>query len=182
MLCTAIRGTVRLSGSGCETAREPPPSDALFVQQVAHVPARHHHQACTRWGAVIDGEGVGDQSSLHHELGGVAHVSDHCHAVRLAGDQVDMTGGRLPKDGLVKVVAHCKVLSIVPQCRHGVAIVVTHDYVLAEPKLTEGHGPAGKLDELVHQPTVKSLLLGSVPMVLRANELPRTIKAKGLKR
>ena len=48
-----------------------------------------------------------------------------CHAVQLSGDQIDRTRRGRPEAGAERVVAHRVMLSVVPEGRDRVAVVVT---------------------------------------------------------
>jgi hypothetical protein len=132
----ALRRAVGPAGGGLETTLEVTPRDALRVKQITDVlvVGAELHLVSAR-AVVTEGLRIVDKGPL--AVTGV--VYDHvrrerlpawhefgCHSVGLARYQVDVTGRRRSERGVVEVVAHRIVLSVVPQRGHRVAVVVGH--------------------------------------------------------
>ena len=96
-------------------------------------------------------------------------------AVGLAGDEVQRAGGGRAEGRAERVVAHREVLRVVPQRRHGVAVVVAHRQRLVG-------AVARELREAVHQPAVERLLLGRVVVVLVADDRFRAVDPERVER
>ena len=77
---------VAVSGGAVGKATlEPTPGDALVIEQVAHVLARHGDGVVRSGDAVVESRArVGDHGSAGDLPGGGPHVADHAGAVRLA--------------------------------------------------------------------------------------------------
>ena len=125
-----------------ETARKPAPGHALVIQQVADVLAEELPRAARR--AVVEVRvDVAEQCALTgrriidkersrrggQDRRGRARTRRGLHngPMSLAGDQVDRAVGRRPIAGVERIVAHGKVLGVVPQRGDGVAVEIGHD-------------------------------------------------------
>src|SRR5579863_111300 len=95
--------------------------------------------------------------------------------MRLAGDEVQMPQYRRPELGVKGIIAHGEVLSIIPECRDRVAIIVTH----GEVRSASGAGGTGKLQEFVCQAVIKGQLFRSIVVRVSAGDRLASIKAKG---
>src|SRR5260370_8609394 len=103
-----------------EPALKPAPGDAFAVEQVAHVGAVHRDDLASR--AIVEARlRVADDGAEDR----VARDID-VRAVGLAGDQVESARGRGPERGVEAIVAHGKVLRLVPEPSHRVAVELAH--------------------------------------------------------
>ncbi len=122
--------------------------------------------------------------ALQHAADDVACCCRRHRAFGVAADQVDRAGGRRTELVAVGVVVQRVVLSVVPQCGHGVAVVVIHDdaagtvgaAVFGVGRAARAAG--GLLDEHVHLPVVLGFLLRGVAVVLVAGQ--RFVAAEAL--
>src|SRR5580698_2853544 len=171
----ALRGAVGVHRREIESSLEEAPADARVVQQVADVLAAHAEFFAGRSGAdVTDRIGVADHgrvavAAIDDRAGAVFVVA---HAVGLAGDQVQRAVGGGTEVRVIRVVAHCEVLRIVPVSGDGVAVVVAHHETGGienrRSALSAGGGAAqaGVLRIEVHAAEVVRLLLGRVVVIL----------------
>src|SRR5260370_7292195 len=81
--------------------------------------------------------------------------------MRLARDQVQRTGCRGTKDSVEGIIAHRKMLSVVPESSDRIAVVIVHHDALVGATAAR-YG----LYKLVHQPVIERFLLISVPVIL----------------
>ena len=101
-------------------------------------------------------------------------------AFGVAADQVHHARGRRTELVVEGVVVQRVVLSVVPQCSHGVAVVVIHDDAVRTVvifvffgRLRAVAGTLGLLDKHVHFPVVLGFLLRRVAVVLIAGHALR---------
>src|SRR4030095_11718538 len=138
-----------------ETTLEPPPGNALVVQQVPDVTSCEFYQILPSSQTILkSGPRVADHGCLDNLGVQGANVSNDSEPVSLSRNEVDCTRSGRSERCLVGVVAHRKVLCVVPECRHRIPIVVTHDNGFAQSELAKrsgGPGAAGEHHELVHQ-------------------------------
>ena len=81
----------------------------------------------------------------------------------LTRDEVQRTWSRGPKGSIEGVIAHGKMLSVIPHSRNSIPIVIVHHDAFI------GAAPAGDgLYELIHQAMIERLLLISVAVILVA--------------
>src|SRR5260370_13199786 len=91
--------------------------------------------------------------------------------MRLARDQVQRTGCRETKDSVEGIIAHRKMLSVVPESSDRIAIVIVHHDALVGATAAR-YG----LYKLVHQPVIERFLLISVTVILVARQCLRAVK------
>src|SRR5262249_50387159 len=143
VLRIANRRSISVSTRGAEATLEPTPSNSLVVEQVADVTPCQFHQILPCRPTILEsGPRVADHGSLDNLRVQVANVSNNPEAVSLSRNEVDCTRSRGTERCLVGVVAHRKVLCVVPERRHCIAIVVTHDNCFAQSELARrSRGP-----------------------------------------
>ena len=171
----SLRGSVRVDDRWCcwrEAALEPAPADAFEIEEVADIAAGHLDRSLARDGAALIGAAIvecrigiaGDGS----QWGRSCHLAirEGQGYLRIAGltrNQVESSRCRRPERCIEGIVAHCIVLSVVPQRRDGIAVIIVH------------HGRAvgsatvclacSRLHELVQQAAIHRLLLVGVVVV-----------------
>ncbi len=108
-----------------ETALEPAPGDVFRIEQIARVRTGHGCGGRARaiikgWIDIVQHGAIGDHRK--------AWKTEVCRrrAMCLASNQVQRARRRRAKGGAKGIVAHGKVLSIVPEGRDGIAIVIIH--------------------------------------------------------
>src|SRR6266404_854243 len=163
-----------------EATLEPSPSDALCVEKIADVFAGHCDlvhglKLGIRCDAVIkQGPRISDHGSRRCAIRDVTACRSRlsvwaerckCTRVGIPSDQVEGTGGGRPKGRAPGVVAHRKVLRVIPHGRNGVAVVVTHGACRTQ----HGVVAAQLFDEFIHQPAVRCRLLIAVVVVFVAS-------------
>ncbi len=182
-----------------EAPLEPAPVDAGIVEQVAEVAAVHGHRVAGLRADVVVGLRVADHRAQHIAAGGIdGGRIDRPVAVRQGGvirdiDLARIVFGRDAQDAIdvgrrqvhraarraarhrgEKIVAHRKMLSVVPKGRHRIAVEVTHigvviSLLVLHAELTiVGWSLGAELDELVHQALIPGLELVRVQMILIA--------------
>src|SRR5260370_24910120 len=104
-----------------------------------------------KWARITNNSTVGDVT------GNLRRYGSMC----LTRDEVQRTRSRGPKGRAKGIIAHGKMLSVIPQRRHSIPIIVIHDntFVCATPARY-------RLDKLVHLALIKCLLLSSITMIL----------------
>src|SRR5258707_8625417 len=162
-----------------ETALEPSPGNVFGIQEIADIFSRHLDGLAR--GAFVESRlGIADERT-----GGNVKSQDHGGQIlrggasRVAGNQIDGSGRGRTKGGGERIVAHGKVLGIVPESGDGVAVEISHHVCLRA-----GQSPIGSrtitdgLHEQVHVAAIESALLVSVVMVLVASSGMRTVQAE----
>src|ERR1700678_1504287 len=82
------------------------------------------------------------------------------------------------KGGAIRVIAHRKMLRVIPQRSHGIAVEIAHHERAAVTVIGASWRELGKGGKLVHQAQVELLLLGQVTVVAVTGETLRTIVAE----
>src|SRR6266478_375402 len=149
----------------CEPTHKRTPSDSGFVKQIAHILARHRDlralwigaSIATRVGVANHGPGRCPTCNIAFSGESIGDCSLKC----VACNQIEKTWCRGAKGGSKGIITHREMLSVVPKCRDGVAIVIAHG---AEG--TDIPVVAAQLREAVHQAAVEGKLLVSVVVVL----------------
>src|SRR5579875_2334273 len=99
------------SRGGREAALEPAPGDIVLVEQIANVRAAHRERCSFRRAGII--------RRVHIE--GICPIYKRAvrcgSSIRLTGDQIERTRSRWSKGCAKGIIAHGKVLSIVPEGR-----------------------------------------------------------------
>ena len=150
------RRSISISTRRVETTLEPTPGYSPAVQQVADVTASQFHQILPSSQTILESRPwIANHGSLDDLRVQRTNVSNDPEPVSLSRNEVDCTWSGGPKRCLVGVVAHRKVLCVVPECCDCVAIVVAHDNGFAQTKLarrSRDPGAAGELSDPVGRP------------------------------
>ena len=89
----------------------------------------------------------------------------------LTGDEVERSRCGGSEDGIVGIIAHRKVLGVVPECCDRVSVVVVH-----HNRLVGATASADALNKMIHQSMVESQLFILVVVILIAGQSLGTIK------
>ena len=166
----AAGGSVGILNRQVEAAFEEAPADAGGVQQVADIGSAHVRPALRwSWSKRLR---LGPRRSpaysrrrrpplrLRWRLSG--------QLTPLVWPEIRLMApvGRGTKVGAVGVVTHGEPLRIIPECGHGVAVVVAHHQPIRRLAIGRRTGRARVFGEQVHQPAVKRLLFRRVVVIL----------------
>jgi hypothetical protein len=153
---------------------EPPPADALGVQQVADILAGRYlycslagGSGAAQVGATIVERRVGiagnrNQRARCRDRSIRERKRDHGIA-GLSRDEIDGTYSRRAEHAAVRIVVQRVVLSIIPHPGDRVAVKIRH-HCGSVASAADADTP-GSLDELVHQPAVEGLLLVGIIVI-----------------
>jgi hypothetical protein len=98
----------------------------------------------------------------------LAKVKASCPPPGLARDQIDRANCGGAEISSERIVVHCIVLCIIPQSRHGIAVVISHDGRAIRG--TAGAGSRRRLHELIKQSAIHRLLLGGIVVIEGASK------------
>src|SRR5580704_1374262 len=180
----AAGAAVGVGDGQVEAAFEEAPADARGIQHIADVAAAHLQNFAAGGGAgVADRVGIADQREAAVTVSddSAAAVLVRDDTVGLTGNQVQRAIGRGTKVGVVGVIAHGEVLSVVPQGGNGVAVVIPHgqtgrvnDTAAARRRARDTN--VGR--EQIHQAFIEGQLLRRVIVVLVVGSRLRAVEAE----
>src|SRR6202040_1867553 len=99
---------------------------------------------------------------------GEGGAADGDYSASLPRDQVKRARGRRAEGRVKRIVAHRKVLGVIPVGGGGIAVVITHHEALAFSVVETAAAAAQRCWKQVHQTQIKRHLLRSVVVVLVA--------------
>src|SRR5262249_43922456 len=123
----SLRGSVRVDNRWCcwrEAALEPAPADAFEIEEVADIAASHLDRSVARDGATLIGAAIVESgigiAGDRNQWGRSCHLAfrEGQGYLRIAGltrNQVESSRCRRPERCVEGIVAHCVVLSVIPQ-------------------------------------------------------------------
>src|SRR5579884_406528 len=117
----------RATGSGrwLETTLKPAPGNPLRVEQISDIWTAHSHGRSLR-ATIIGWISIANQRAVGDHIGERGWRS----SMGLTRDQIERSWSRGVERGSKRVITHRKMLSVVPECCHCIAIVVVHHDVL----------------------------------------------------
>src|SRR6266567_1679751 len=121
----ADRGAVRVSRTWPKPSLKPSPRHALRVQEIADILARHRDLRTGLGSAIVESSGrsgIPDERTARTNQAG-CRTRDHRGAMRLAGDKVQSARRRGTEGRGKAVIAHRKVLGVIPERGDRVAVV-----------------------------------------------------------
>ncbi len=179
VMLSAHSVSLRINARRRKSALEPSPRNPLRVQQIANVLTRHRdlihrlklrirkHAVIQQWPWIANHRSrrrsVRDISRCTRRLA-IRPRRRERPRKRIASNEIQSARRRRPERRSPRVVAHRKVLRVVPHRRHGISVVVAHRARRSQDRIIT----AELLDEQIHQPAVRRRLLVVVVVVFVA--------------
>src|ERR1700722_1368570 len=166
-------GCPQQSGRRRKVAIEPSPTYTGGIEQIADVlPGHHYHRGST---AIVPARrDIRNHRSVYY----LARDRWSVGLMSLSRDQIQMSHDRCAERSGEEIIAHRKVLSVVPQGSYGVAVVISHGEIRSAP----GSGRTERLRHFVDEPIVIGGLFIGVVIVIVASEKLTAIKSKWRRR
>src|SRR5579872_6918895 len=136
VLRRAHRGSIGVPGAGSEAALEPTPRDPFLIEEIAHVEAGHRYGVRGRRHTIVKRRtNVVDDGTVQQRRRRSSSVVRYGGSIRLSRYEIQVPERRWTEVGTEEVVIHGKVLSVIPECSHGVSVVVTHHEPFAQAQV-----------------------------------------------
>ena len=170
-----------------EATHERAPAHAGTVQEIADVLAGQLHLVARGSGAnVANRIRVANNSERTTAAVGLTSrsIEVRCQAVRLPRNKINQPRSGRAKGRAVGIVAHCKMLSVVPESSDGVAVEVSEVKTFGSRDWRSIRWRASSANiqgEEVHQAHVHSGLLGSIGVILIVRGRLRTVKPERIR-